>query len=164
MGIRKWDQAFRVYAAIFCNANLGRAGEIWQYIHIINSAAASFQWDNVAYYDYTFRQMMGERPQRSWSKMYVQLWQLAMWDPLSKGNQSYNNYPVSAGAKGGKDVAKHKSWKDNCCWSFNQMGQCNRPGCKFDNRCSFCGAWNTHGFNMCRKCEKSDKNDKIMKN
>ena len=30
--IRKWDQAFRVYAAIYTHANLERSSEIWQYI------------------------------------------------------------------------------------------------------------------------------------
>ena len=77
-GIRKWDQAFRTYAAIYCNANPGRAGELWQYIYTINSAASSYQWDNVAYYDYTFRQMMSERPHSNWGKTYAQLWQLAL--------------------------------------------------------------------------------------
>ena len=32
--IRKWDQAFRVYAAIYCNANPGRTGEIYGSIFI----------------------------------------------------------------------------------------------------------------------------------
>ena len=41
--VRKWDQSFRVYAAVYCNANPSRAGEIWQYIYTINSAASSFQ-------------------------------------------------------------------------------------------------------------------------
>ena len=49
IGIRRWDQAFRVYAAIYCKANPGRAGEIWQYIYVINSAATSYNWENVAY-------------------------------------------------------------------------------------------------------------------
>ena len=30
--IRKWDLAFRVYAAIYTNANPERASEIWQYV------------------------------------------------------------------------------------------------------------------------------------
>ena len=31
-GIRRWEQAFRVYATIYCAANPQRAKEIWQYI------------------------------------------------------------------------------------------------------------------------------------
>ena len=34
-GIKKWDQAFRVYAAIYTEANPGRAGEVWQYVYVI---------------------------------------------------------------------------------------------------------------------------------
>ena len=38
----------------------------------INSAAASYQWENVMYYDTTFRQLMAEHPGRNWGKMYAQ--------------------------------------------------------------------------------------------
>ena len=41
-GIRKWDQAFRVYAIIYCGAHPECAKEIWQYVEIIHTAAASF--------------------------------------------------------------------------------------------------------------------------
>ena len=118
-GFKKWDQAFRVYASIYCNANPSRAGEIWQYIHMISSAATSYQWDNVAYYDTVFRQMMAERPGRKWSKTYVQLWQLALRDPVQKGSnyQGYNSNGSNQGVRNGngKQEKKHKDWRDNCC-------------------------------------------------
>ena len=91
-GIRRWEQAFRIYAAIYCAANPTRSAEIWQYIHTINSAASSFQWDNVQYYDTVFRQMMSERPGRSWSKTYAQLWQLALRDPIQRNANQNNSY------------------------------------------------------------------------
>ena len=81
-GVCKWEQAFRVYAAIYSQAQPLRATEIWQYVYTINLAASSFHWDNVAYYDYTFRQMMSQKPNRSWAKTYTQGWNLAMTDPL----------------------------------------------------------------------------------
>ena len=34
-GIRRWEQAFRMYATIYCGANPHRAKEIWQYIAVI---------------------------------------------------------------------------------------------------------------------------------
>lgn len=37
-GIRKWDQAFRVYAAIYSESNPERVAEIWQYIYVIHRA------------------------------------------------------------------------------------------------------------------------------
>ena len=97
--IRHWEQAFRIYAAIYCNANPTRAGEIWQYIYIINSAAATYQWDNIAYYNVTFRQLMSEKPGRSWGKTFVQLWQLALREPIVK------NQFNSAGNPSGSNVA-----------------------------------------------------------
>ena len=77
--IRRWEQAFRVYAAIYSEHNPDRATEIWQYVHIINTAASSFIWENVAFYDYTFRQLMHAKPKRYWAKIYNQVWNLAMW-------------------------------------------------------------------------------------
>ena len=56
--VRKWEQAFRVYSAIYSEANPDRAAEIWQYVHVINTAAMSYAWENVAFYDVTFRQLM----------------------------------------------------------------------------------------------------------
>ena len=64
-GIRHWEQTFRIYAAIYSKANPHRSSEIWQYIYIINTAASSYVWENVAYYDFTFRQLMSERPEQS---------------------------------------------------------------------------------------------------
>ena len=167
--IRKWDQAFRVYAAIYCDANPGRAGEIWQYIYVIHSAASTFQWDNVAYYDFTFRQMMHNRPNRKWNKTYIQLWQLAMQDPIVKSTRAANNNFQSGKNFSGFESSnsnltnqtqkRHRSWKDNCCWKFNRTGKCDRINCSFDNRCSFCDAWNSHGFNTCKKRD-GDKGDK----
>ena len=61
-GIRRWEQAFRIYAAIYSEANPSRAAEIWQYVHVINLAASTYVWDNVATYDTTFRHLMASNP------------------------------------------------------------------------------------------------------
>ena len=83
-GICRWEQAFRVYAMIYCQANPTRSAEIWQYVHVINSAAAFYVWDNVAEYDSVFRQLMAQNPQRSWAKICTQMWNLALCEPLKK--------------------------------------------------------------------------------
>ena len=70
-GIKRWDQAFRVYTTIYSQVNPKRAGEIWQYIHLIHTAAASYSWSNVAYYNFTFQHWMASKPWRSWSKTYT---------------------------------------------------------------------------------------------
>ena len=93
--IRKWEQAFRAYATIYCGAYPHRSKEIWQYIAVINTTAAAYSWDNVYNYDLTFRHLMAFNPQRSWAVTYNQIWNLSMRDPLPKsfrggfGGQSY---------------------------------------------------------------------------
>ena len=102
-----WEQAFHVYAAIYMDVNPERSGEVWQYIHVINVTASSFQWDNVANYDLTFRQLMAFKPHRSWAKIYNQGWNLAMRDPLGK-NQSvtYNSNQGNVFHSSGNQTSK----------------------------------------------------------
>ena len=156
-GIRKWEQAFRIYAAIYCNANPTRSGEIWQYIHTINSAATSFQWENVQYYDTVFRQMMSDKPGRSWSKTYVQLWQLALRDPIHKNQSGSSGGRVANESATTSGKNNQKNWRERCCWQFNRTGKCAKENCPFDRRCSYCGMWNSHGSNTCRKRLGGDK-------
>ena len=100
-GVCKWDQAFRIYATIYTQANPSRASEIWQYVDIIHTAANTYQWENVAYYDFTFRQLMAAKPWRSWAKTYTQGWNIALKDPVSV-NRSSNSNQSSASVYGNK--------------------------------------------------------------
>ena len=158
-GVRRWEQAFRVYAAIYSNANPSHSSEIWQYVYVINTAAASYVWENVAYYDYTFRQLMHENPRRNWGKTYNQLWNLALTDAINRPN-SYNFSTGKPGSQGqtptgsnsnSNNSKNHGDWRDNCCWRFNKSGKCNKWNCKYDNRCKFCGGWNHAGLNCYKK-------------
>ena len=102
-GIRTWEQAFRVYVAIYSKAQPSRASEIWQYIYVINLVASSYAWENVAFYDFTFRQLMSERPDKRWSKTYMQGWNLAMTDPIMKhssGGKVMTSAQNSSGSSG----------------------------------------------------------------
>ena len=148
----RWEQAFRVYAAIYTRVNPHRGAEIYQYIHSINCAATSFTWENVAYYDYHFRKDMERFPQRSWAKTNTQLWTLSMRDPLpSRSFQS----PVSGGKK---------DFRDTACWRYNR-NQCRKSAkdCKFEHRCSFCGG-NNHIYPDCYKRKRQNGgNDSRMK-
>ena len=116
--VRAWEKAFRVYAAIYTRANPHRAAEIYQYVHTINLAAASFQWDNVAYYDYHFRKIMAKNPQRSWAKVNTQLWSLAMRDarPTEKFNVGYSNNPQN----GQSSKKSSTDWREISCWRYNK--------------------------------------------
>ena len=145
-GICKWEQGFRVYAAIYSKANPTRASVIWQYVYTINSAASSYSWDNVAYYEFTFRQLMAEKPWRNWGKTYAQGWNLALKDPINKSSA----YSGGQSASGGNQGQGH-DWRDDCCWRYNK-NRCKKTAeqCNFDHRCTYCGGW-YHSFLNCRK-------------
>ena len=149
-GVRKWDQAFRVYASIFAEANPSRAVEIMQYLHTINDAATKWQWDNVAQYDFIFRQKMAQKPYKSWAKIFTQLWTTTMVNPLQKGNPSSNS-----SASGFQNTSGKKNWREIACWRYNKR-KCNKSAeqCKFEHRCSYCGGMN-HIYPNCPKRKKS---------
>ena len=158
--VRRWEQAFRVFAAIYCRAFPQRSVEIWQYVYCINTAASSYHWDNVAYYDYTFRQLMAYKPHRSWAKTYLQGWNLAMRDPLNKQNSSSGG----ANSFSSGDKKSGKSWRDRCCWDFNRTGSCNKANCHFDNRCSYCGGFSHAAINCFKRKKSPQSTSKEQKN
>ena len=166
--VKKWDQAFRMYATFYCGANPSRSREIWQYVDIIHTAANTFVWDNVYNYDVTFRHLMEFNPQRSWGKTYTQMWHLAMKEPLFKNgfnrNQNYrqNNGYFSNGAstKNNQQNQSHQGAakkKPDYCWNYNRGIRCKYGNkCKYIERCSYCDASNHAKFN-CPKIERSAK-------
>ena len=160
-GVRKWEQAFRIYATIYCGTNPHRSKEIWQYVSVINSAASSYIWENVASYDYTFGHLMAFNPKRSWAIMYNQMWNLCMRGPLPKGfgnksRTSTGNFQLgsSNNSKSGNKNGKRKS---DYCWNFNKGVPCKFGArCKFIERCSFCDSAN-HGIHACVKAQAKNE-------
>ena len=152
--IRKWDQAFRVFAAIYTHANPERASEIWQYVYVIHTAAAANHWDNVYYYDINFRELMASKPWRSWGKIYTQGWNMAFNNNTGGGTQSsfHSSYSNNSGnTHNNRNQTSNKSWKDDCCWRYNK-NKCKKPNneCNYDHRCTYCAGWN-HSFFNCKK-------------
>ena len=100
---RKWEQAFRAYATIYCGANPHRSKEIWQYISVISTTASSFIWDNIYNYDITFRHLMAFNPNRSWAITYNQMWNLSMRHPIPRQNNSkLGSYTPHASGQGSR--------------------------------------------------------------
>ena len=147
---RKWDQAFRVYASIYSQANPERSTEIWQYIHVISTAASSYAWENVAYYDTVFRQLMAKKPKRNWGKTYNQLWNLAMCDHLNR-NTNVNSFNQ-----------KQENPKVKPCWWYNK-GSCKKWNCKYEHRCSVCNSFSHIYPNCPKKKGKGDNQEKSGK-
>ena len=123
--VRRWEQAFRVYASIYSEANPTRGTEIWQYVEIINRAALKYTWENVSSYDHQFRRWMSDNPLRSWSKTLTQIWNLELTDSVSKSSGSF-----------GKNASK--SGREQVCWKYNR-GKCDYgKDCHYPHKCSFC--------------------------
>ena len=147
-GIYKWDQAFRAYATIYSQDNPTRASEIWQYIESIHNAAKVYSWENVANYDYCFRQLMHDNPDRSWAKPYLQMWTTTLCEPNNR-NHNYNN-------NNGRSEDK-KNGGVKICWRFNK-GKCHLTNCRFEHRCSYCGGGNHAAINCYKKANKRKSN------
>ena len=161
--VRRWDQAFRVYASIYCHEHPDRAGEIWQYMEVIHTAAAAYVWDNVAKYDNVFCQLMEFNPKRSWAITYNQMWNLTLVEPLLKNYSTFNNNHNPGNSSGGKRMngdgthKKRGSKKSNYCWGLNGKGNFCKFGerCKFINKCSYCDS-TQHGKTKCPKLSKDE--------
>ena len=157
---RRWEQAFRIYATIYCSENPNRSREIWQYISVINTAATGYVRENVYNYDITFRQLMEFNPARSWAVTYNQMWNLAMREPLPKSqNQGQNNRfsPGGSMSQGQAGPSAHMAKKPKYCWSFNRGIKCrfgNR--CRFIERCSYCDS-PSHPILNCHKLDSREK-------
>ena len=124
---RRWEQAFRAYAIIYCGANPQCSKEIWQYITVINTTASAYTWDNVYNYDVTFRHLMAFNPQQSWAITYNQMWNLSMRDPSPKiisnlGDFSPGNGNSNKAGKGSTSSSGRK--KSDYCWNFNKGVPC----------------------------------------
>ena len=150
----RWEEAFRIYAQIYSQYNPHHAAEIYQYIHTIHTASLSYRWENVAYYDYIFRQNMSENPQRSWGKIFTELWTLSMKEPLALNNiigQNYSDHNKRRGSSG--------DLREICCWRYN-CNQCRKSAkdCKYEHRCSYCGLSN-HIYLNCHRRQKQNGNN-----
>ena len=157
---RRWEQAFHMYATIYCTKNPNRAQEIWQYISVINTASMSYNWDNVYNYDIVFRQLMEFNPNRSRAVTYNQMWNLSMTNPILQNQArrsfgSYNNSNSNQNNQNNSGIATKR--KVDYCWRFNKGAKCKfGKKCKFIERCSYCDD-PSHGVVHCNKLEKKEK-------
>ena len=135
----KWEQAFRVFSAIFTKEHPERSSELVQYNHLIYTTAQTYVWSNVYAYDKDFRIHLSHNPSRTWSLILQQAWSFRLKTKLAEIGHS----------NGGRTHEKFKG-KREVCYRFNR-GKCSYgPKCKFEHRCQVCtkyghGAWN------CRK-------------
>ena len=154
----RWEQAFRMYATIYCTKNPNHAREIWQYISVIHIASMAYNWDNVYNYDIVFCQLMEFNPSRSWAVTYNQMWNLSMTNPImqSQPRRSFGN-STNNNNQGGSAAPQKR--KIDYCWGFNKGVKCKfGKKCKFIERCSYCDD-PSHGVINCSKLDKKDKDN-----
>ena len=107
-------------------------------------------------------------PQRSWAKIYQQMWCMTMKDPIPVKNQLFQNgkkVNFQSGQSGNNQHKQNrnnqnrhngkKSGKPNYCWVWNKGG-CERPKCDYVDRCLYCDA-NDHSLNRCQKAKDEGK-------
>ena len=97
--LRRWEQAFEIYATIYTMKKPERAAELFKYMFNIRSASAVYVWDNVYAYDVTFRRMMEKNPDRNWGVIYQQGWTLLLREKQDRTNN--NNFNSSFNKKRG---------------------------------------------------------------
>ena len=160
---RQWEQAFRMYATIYCTKNPNIAREIWQCVSVINTASMSYNWENVYHYDVVFRQLMEFNPSRSGAVTYNQMWNLSMTTPLVHSTSNRRNSFSGANTLNNNNWTNNVKRKLDYCWSFNKGVKCKfGKKCKFIERCSYCDEA-SHGVHNCNKLDKKDR-DKDGKN
>ena len=135
----KWDIAFRVFSNVFTRQYPNKAAELIQYSHVIHTASLTYVWENVYLYDREFRLHISRHPQRSWSVILQQAWNLCLKDRLK-----FSNF---------QDKPKHKL--KEACLRFNK-GKCHSGmSCRYEHKCLNCGKFG-HGEHICRR--KSGQN------
>ena len=147
----RWDQAFRIFSAIYNEVHPHRATELLQCSHIIHHAAQIFVWDNVYAYDIDFRLHLSRHTEHSWGIILQQAWSMRLQDRLYKQNQIGNNNVSLVTNTSSNQVA---NFKKKICWPY-QVGECHFGfSCKFEHRCRICCKLG-HGGHICRKLTKN---------
>ena len=147
MSFSHWEQAFRVYSAIYTKVHKHRANELLQYGHIIQTVSLFYHWDNVYMYDKDFRIHMSEFPERSWGTILQLAWNLRSKDKGPRPTP-YENQKEKA-RTGSREICRRFN-KGRCSYGF-----C----CKYEHRCQHCHKMG-HGIHNCRRVENDRKDNK----
>ena len=115
----RWEQAFRVYSAIFSREFPTRAHELIQYNHIIHTAALTYVWSNVYAYDRDFRIHLSIYPDRTWGIIMQQMWTYRLRTKLSEtGGGNSGNFSGGGNRYNGNNGNGY-SRKEHC-YRFNR--------------------------------------------
>lgn len=149
--IARWDQAFRVYSAIYLKANPSKVAELADYTQSIHKYAATYPWQRVYNYDILFRQLVEKDPSRPWDIVHYAYFmdQFGENVNLTQAVRSQGAGPSGFNSPAGNQGGFVLNKKD-CCFRFNKSGKCKwGSNCKWEHKCYLCGLSN-HGYNTCK--------------
>lgn len=147
--IARWDQAFRVYSAIYLAANPSRVSELAEYTQNIHKYAATYPWQRVYNYDILFRQLVEKKPTRPWDVVHFNYFMGQFGENLNL-TQGTRQPPQSQPVSHSPDAPVYALNKKDCCFRFNKSGKCKwGDSCNWEHKCYLCGMSN-HGYNTCR--------------
>lgn len=157
--ISRWDQAFRVYAAIYLEANPRKVQELAEYTQNIHKWSMTYPWQRVYNYDILFRQLVEKKPTRPWDVIHYSYFMGQFGENLNlvQANRGSFSSPGSSTSPfngvTGAAVSNSSGFalnKKDCCFRFNKTGKCKfGDNCNWKHKCYLCGLSN-HGFNTCR--------------
>lgn len=156
--LARWDQAFRVYSAIYLEANPLKVADMAEYTQNIHKWALTYPWQRVYNYDILFRQLVEKEPSRPWDVVHYNYFMSQFGENLNltqggRANSSYGGGPApSAGGSnfGGARSSQFALNKKDCCFRFNKTGKCKwGDNCNWEHKCYLCGLSN-HGYYNCR--------------
>ncbi len=161
--IQSWTTAFLTFSAIFLQAHPHRAQELLKYMSLVRTSAERYQGFGWREYDRQFRMRQQLNPQRSWGSIDSELWSLyAASGPITQSVRfnsvrgvmtetpfTFRRYAqTQINGNPGQQIKARNNIGSQVCFAFNASGY-GRPQCKFQHRCSKCGATG-HRLSSCK--------------
>lgn len=133
----KWNEAFRIYMAIYIEKHKSEAAHMLKYMSIIQDLYEMKGAQAFRTYDQSFRLLRRNNP-LPWQKPVEELVTKAinLKRPFLVQNHSKHNYPYVP-FKQDKPISPNND-RDGTCHQYNAYQSCNRQNCTFRHICKNC--------------------------
>ncbi|XP_061186645.1 uncharacterized protein LOC133194752 [Saccostrea echinata] len=125
--INKWVEAFHIFVAIYAEKFPHEIGQLMTYAHTVQKIADSCGDRAALLYDEKFRRWREKEPSScAWDKKNIELYQEALVSGLDFKLKS-KKQPFRAQPK-----------QHSYCYSYNNLGSCNKINCPHQHVCQYC--------------------------